>query len=853
AFFQRWWRDQSEATQTTVKGLVSSDHLESIDHIPQMIDSSSRMFQKNQSVKDCVALSILLQPLTSRKISIQRDLHVVSERVEKLLSRRQKPAINLIIIKLLKAGSEMVVMISMKMKKFYKKTVERKLNLMPMNQLVLTTKTKVECYSCPRQGILRESADPRGIQDSWRGDAWKHWSLEGDQRTMALMDCSSTCSERRGNNFGDASIEIQAYTQALKKVEAQLVAHQQSQLWYKEKISQMSARDKVEWLVLLGKKGKLLLSPQQVIIGDTKDITGIKSPNTMVDQVLEIDYPQRALQNKGIVDSGCSRHMTRNKAYLAEYQDFNCGLVAFEGSKGYITGKGKIKIGKLDFEYVCFVKELQNFNLFFVSHMCDKKNKVLFTNTECLVLSPEFKLPDENQVLLRIPRQNNMYSFNLENIVPSGGLAYLIVKAIIDESNKWHRRLGHVNFKNSNKLVEGNLVRGLPSKIFQNDHTCVACQNREELHKGLLVRPKSNLRTGILLNYVGQKGSRGNTVMPELHNKMELLKERTGPLFEAARTLLADSFLPNTFWDEAVSTACYVLNRLYIRPFGCHVTILNTIDHLGKFDGKSDEGFLVGYSLQSKAFRVYNLETKRVEENLHITFLENKPNVAGKGPTWLFDLDYLTDSMNYQPVRSENQANKHAGPQEANQNAGTEENIDAGDSPIEAESAQDYFVLPIWSSYTSTVKSSKANNAGEEPTKHPDLKPVDKEDQVFLDELERLKRQEQDANDAAEALRKDTASPYGGLSFTDLTNTDQDDSEIPALEEIYDNPTDGIFTNSSYDDEGAVADFTNLEPVVNVSPIPTSRINSIHPSTLILGDPQSYHCESQTEQIFAAC
>ncbi|GJT13250.1 putative ribonuclease H-like domain-containing protein [Tanacetum coccineum] len=172
------------------------------------------------------------------------------------------------------------------------------------------------------------------------------------------------------------------------------------------------------------------------------------------------------------------------------------------------------------------------------------------------------------------------------------------------------------------------------------------------------------------------------------------------------------------------------------------------------------------------------------------------------------------------------------------------------------------------------VNSSKAKNAGEEPNKHPDLKtdekPVDKEDQVFLDELERLKRQEQDANDAAEALRKEfaqdtedlllqagaakasstnivntastpvsTASPYGGLSFTDLTNTDQDDSEIPALEEIYNNPTDGIFTNASYDDEGAVADFTNLETIVNVSPIPTSRINSIHPSTLILGDPKS--------------
>ncbi|GJU74549.1 putative ribonuclease H-like domain-containing protein [Tanacetum coccineum] len=265
---------------------------------------------------------------------------------------------------------------------------------------------------------------------------------------------------------------------------------------------------------------------------------------------------------------------------------------------------------------------------------------------------------------------------------------------------------------------------------------------------------------------------------------------------------------------------------------------MNTIDHLGKFDGKADEGFLVGYSVQSKAFRVYNLETKRVEENLHITFLENKPNVAGKGPTWLFDLDYLTDSMNYQPVRLKNQANKHAGLQEANHNAGTEDIIDAGDSEKEAESAQDYFVLPIWTSYSSTVK--------------------------------RLKRQEQDANDAAEAVRKkfaqeteelilqagavkasstnilnttstpvSTASPYGGLSFTDITNPDPDDSEIPALEDIYNNPTDGIFTNSSYDDDGAVADFTNLEPVMNVSPIPTSMINSIHPVTQILGDPQS--------------
>ncbi|GKB81789.1 hypothetical protein Tco_0948684, partial [Tanacetum coccineum] len=195
--------------------------------------------------------------------------------------------------------------------------------------------------------------------------------------------------------------------------------------------------------------------------------------------------------------------------------------------------------------------------------------------------------------------------------------------------------------------------------------------------------------------------------------------------------------------------------------------------------------------------------------------------------------------MNYQPVSSKNQANKHAGPKEAYHNVGTEDIIDAGDFDKEDESAQDYFVLPIWSCYSSTVKSSKVKNADKHPDLKSDEKPVNKEDQVFLDELERLKRQEKEANDAAEALRKDTASPYGGLPITELTNADQDDSEILALEEIYDNPSDGIFTHASYDDEGAMGDFTNLETVVNVSPIPTSRINSIHPLTFILGDPKS--------------
>ncbi|GKA70932.1 ribonuclease H-like domain-containing protein [Tanacetum coccineum] len=145
----------------------------------------------------------------------------------------------------------------------------------------------------------------------------------------------------------------------------------------------------------------------------------------------------------------------------------------------------------------------------------------------------------------------------------------------------------------------------------------------------------------------------------------------------------------------------------YIRPFGCHVTNLNTIDHLGKFEEKADEGFLVGYSLNSKAFRVYNLETKRVKENMHINFLENKPNVARKGPTWLFDLDYLTDSMNYQPITAKNKANKTVGPIEANDIACTQDDTNAGNSKVEAEPVEEHFILPFWPSYSSTIKSSE--------------------------------------------------------------------------------------------------------------------------------------------------
>nr|GEU46397.1 hypothetical protein [Tanacetum cinerariifolium] len=213
-------------------------------------------------------------------------------------------------------------------------------------------------------------------------------------------------------------------------------------------------------------------------------------------------------------------------------------------------------------------------------------------------------------------------------------------------------------------------------------------------------------------------------------NRVAERKNRT--LIEAAKTMLADSLLPIPFWSEAVNTHCYVQNKVlvtkthnktpyelltgrkpiisFMRPFGCPVTILNTLDHLGKFDGKADEEFLVGYSINSKAFRVYNSRTRKVEENLHVNFLENKPNVAGSGLEWLFDIDSLTSSMNYQPVSEGNRTNG---------NTGAEINSDVRQAREEKVPDQEYILLPLLNT-CSNVPSS--HEEVESPLKNEDGK-----------------------------------------------------------------------------------------------------------------------------------
>nr|GEZ23288.1 hypothetical protein [Tanacetum cinerariifolium] len=301
-----------------------------------------------------------------------------------------------------------------------------------------------------------------------------------------------------------------------------------------------------------------------------------------------------------------------------------------------------------------------------LKEMCDKKNSVLFTKTECLILSPTFKLPDENQLLLKVPRKNNMYNFNLKNVVPSKGLTCLFAKAINDESNLWHWRLGYINFKTTNKLVKGNLVRG-------------------------------------------------------------------------------------------------------------------------KFDGKANEGFLVGYSINSKAVRVYNSRTKKVKQNLHVNFLANKPNVAGSYPEWLFDIDSLTNSMNYQPVSAKNRTN------------GKIDDLGCLDEQIK-----------------STYDSENTNSTNSFNTASPTVN-------TTSDKYGNVQRTYGEWN-----FSKLIPVNAAGSSFSHPNALD-DFSKMANLEDT------GIF-DDAYDDrdEGVEADYNNLEIVISVSPIPSTRVHKDHPKEQII-------------------
>ncbi|GJR33127.1 putative ribonuclease H-like domain-containing protein [Tanacetum coccineum] len=248
-----------------------------------------------------------------------------------------------------------------------------------------------------------------------------------------------------------------------------------------------------------------------------------------------------------------------------------------------------------------------------------------------------------------------------------------------------------------------------------------------------------------------------------------------------------------------------------------------------------------------KAYRVYNLVTKRVEVNLHVNFLEDKPNVKGVGYRWMFDIDYLTDSMNYIPVSLENQANPHAGASEVTNSAGTPQTSSFNASE---EKDEDVELIVVPSAVKNTEekvesRTSSTNSKKEEiltePQQEKKASSTDTSEDnpkilAFRRELEEIALKH--LGTVSENNSTSTPSVNTGSESVNTGRLDPDDSPMLELEIFHKSET-GIFDEASYDEEGVITDFNSLPTEIEVSPTPTLRIHNIHPKSQILGDPKS--------------
>nr|GEW14449.1 hypothetical protein [Tanacetum cinerariifolium] len=383
-----------------------------------------------------------------------------------------------------------------------------------------------------------------------------------------------------------------------------------------------------------------------VDVVSTVSSSAIKNAKSKV----KVTHSKKEYKEKGFIDSGCPRHMTGNKCYLIEYEDYDGGFVSFGDGKGRISGKGKIKTGTLDFDDVYFYKELK-YNLFNVS-----------------------------QILAESSKEGNIYSVDLKSVVPTGGLTCLFPNAITIEYNLWRRRLGHINYKTMNKLVRGNLDE--TSRILKTFITGIENQLGCKV-KVIRCDDRTEFKNSIMNQFCDIKGIKREFSVPRTPQQNGVAERKNGTLIEAARTMLVDSKLPTTFWTEAVNTACYVLNRaLVIKPHNKTPYELIRGRPL-LIDFMKPIGW---YHVVSKATRVFNKRTRIAKETLNIRFLENAPNVKGNGPDLLFDINSLTISINYVPVVAGFQTNGIAG---------NKDNIVACQAEKKKEPEQEYILIPI--------------------------------------------------------------------------------------------------------------------------------------------------------------
>ncbi|GJU23637.1 putative ribonuclease H-like domain-containing protein [Tanacetum coccineum] len=518
------------------------------------------------------------------------------------------------------------------------------------------------------------------------------------------------------------------------------------------------------------------------------------------------------LEVKGMSSSSSS---TQNMAFSDQTEEGpNYALMAFsslsfdsEVSNGSICSMSCLETNELlKYQNDQLLKDLKKYELMVLRYKTSLES--VEENLERGLTIRELR-----KKLEKVQKEKDGIQLNVDKFEhASKSLNKLIECQIVDNCKKG---LGYEKYNAVPPLYTGNFMPPTPDLSFTgldefiNEHVVENCKAMSSEEEPKVVRKYDDVPS--IEEWVSDDEEE-DVSQPKLKRKQLGL---VLTLNEAARTMLADSKLPTTFWAEAVNTACYMQNRVlvvkphnktpyelfhgrtptlsFIRPFGCLVTILNTIDHLGKFDSKADECFFVGYSLNSKAFRVFNSRTRIVEENLHIRFSESTPNVVGSGPDWLFDIDALTRIMNYEPIVAGTQSNGFADLKSSH---------DDGSKP----------------------SSDDGKKVDEDLRKDSECKDQDKEDNV---------NSTNNVNTVSSTLNAtctNEVNVVGGKTSIKVPF----DLNVPTLEDY------SIFNFSRDDeDDGAVADMNNLDTIIQVSHNPTTRIHKDHPLDQVIGDLQS--------------
>nr|GEU68165.1 hypothetical protein [Tanacetum cinerariifolium] len=575
----------------------------------------------------------------------------------------------------------------------------------------------------------------------------------------------------------------------LAQVESRLVEYKEREVKYCEKIRTLEFRTESnnECIEILKKKPETLKQekegradknkeglgysvvpppPAQIYSSPKKDL----SWSGLLEFADDIGSSQNNIDDKGYWDSGCSRHMTCNISYLSDYEPFDRGYVSFE----------------------------------------------------CIVLL------DDANILLRTPRQHNMYSIDLNNIIPHRDLTCLVAKASTDEFAKasadecmlWHMRLGKQHKASCKSKLVNSVTKPLHTLHMDlfgptSDETSgilkkfiTKIENLKDLkvkiiRMVLLQLEQCWAHDALLKSSSSKPKDHCSSEVPEGSGKPNPTASTSNPPVDPMKILTVESLIPTVSSPvpTVYSTDSQKPSR-FLKPFGYHVMILNTLDNLGKFKEKGDEGYFIGYLISSKAFRVFNKRTRRVEENFHVEFLENKAIEKGADPNWLFDIDSLTISMNYVPVDAGTISTNISGTKDA-----TSQEVKKNVSSLR------YIALLNWA-HDALLEFSLSKPQGhcstEVPKSSGNPNPTASTSNPSADQMETL---------TVETLIATVKTPSLDNILT-LTNR---------FEDILG------FTTNSDESNGVEADVSNMETTITASPTLTLRIHKDHPKSQIIG------------------